>query len=107
MARAMITRPMKPPAALTIHLHRAAPPKPSEGEPCNGCGVCCALELCPPGIVRHLRRQGPWPSLRWDAAATRYVCGLLADRRGWSARVVGRWIAAGEGCDCGVEVGEL
>jgi len=93
-----------------IHLHRAAPAKPAAGEACNGCGVCCALETCPLARLRFLRRRGPCPALRWQAEEGRYRCDLLADPGRWlplpaafGRRLVGRWIAAGSGCDCDFE----
>lgn len=98
----------------TIHLHRAAPDKPAPGQPCNGCGVCCALETCPLGRLRFLRRAGPCPALEWSGEETRYRCGLLAQPgnylrlpaalEGLAGRWVARWIAAGHGCDCDVDV---
>lgn len=86
-----------------IHLHPEAPPKPREGEACNGCGVCCALQPCPLGMVLSLRVRGACRWLRWDTAAARYACGALAGgrlRRWW----VARWIAAGRGCDASLAV---
>ncbi|MBK7899216.1 MAG: hypothetical protein KA603_08315 [Azonexus sp.] len=91
-----------------IPLHRAAPPKPALGAPCNGCGVCCAAETCPLGRVVFRQRQGPCPALEWHAE--RYRCGLLAEPRrylpwlprgcaGAVHRLLSRWIAAGAGCD--------
>jgi len=95
----------------TIHLHRAAPDQPAEGQPCNGCGVCCALETCPVGRLRFLQKQGPCPALEWSADESRYRCGLLVRPGhyfGWlsttaeplARRLLARWIAAGHGCDC-------
>jgi hypothetical protein len=100
-----------------IHLHRLSPLKPAEGEPCNGCGVCCALETCPAGRLRFLQRRGPCPALVWSGEQTRYHCGLLAHPKrflGWlptlaeaqARRLFARWISAGTGCDCSVEVDE-
>ena len=60
-----------------IHLHRSAPAKPAEGQPCNGCGVCCALETCPAARLRFLQKAGPCPALEWSVVETRYHCGLL------------------------------
>lgn len=98
----------------TVHLHPAAPGKPAAGQPCNGCGVCCALETCPVGRLRFLRAAGPCPALEWSAAESRYRCGLLAHParhlaiparlEGFVARRMARWIAAGQGCDCDAEV---
>lgn len=98
-----------------VHLHRAAPAKPAVGAPCNGCGVCCAAEPCPAGMLLFRRRHGPCPALAWDDTAQRYRCGLLVaptthlrwlPRRssGLAARLFARWIAAGAGCDSDAEI---
>lgn len=97
-----------------IHLHRLAPAKPAPGQPCNGCGVCCALETCPAARLRFLRRRGPCPALEWVDQAKIYRCGLLqrpahylgglpAAAEGLARRLFARWIAAGQGCDCDAE----
>lgn len=98
-----------------IHLHRDAPPKPPEGKPCNGCGVCCALETCPAARLRFLQRHGPCPALTWQAEEARYRCGLLMQPRHYLGglplpesllkRLFARWIAAGNGCDCSADAG--
>lgn len=75
------------------------------GAPCNGCGVCCLAEPCPLGVLLSRRRSGACVALQWDG--TRYVCGALAAQaggiRGWLVR---RWISAGSGCDCLLEVAD-
>jgi hypothetical protein len=72
------------------------------------------------GVVLSRRFDGPCSVVRWDEAASRYVCGALgefrptpsspdsstsmqrAERlRRWMTR---RLIAAGEGCDCDAEL---
>lgn len=93
-----------------IHIHPDAPPKPAVGSPCSGCGVCCATEPCPVGIVLSRRRHGACVALVWDDAQHRYLCGAMvrpevhlrfAPR--WLQRLFARWvarmIAAGRGCD--------
>lgn len=98
-----------------IHLHHAAPAKPDEGQPCNGCGVCCALETCPVARLHFLQKIGPCPALEWSSGQSRYQCGLLVrpgNYLGWlppagesiARRLFARWIAAGKGCDCSVSV---
>jgi hypothetical protein len=90
-----------------IHLHRQAPAKPALGEPCNGCGACCATEPCPVGAVMSLKRSGQCVALEWDERETRYRCGLLARSAQTGAparRLVARWIAAGQGCDADLEL---
>lgn len=106
-----------------IPIFAQAPPKPAVGAPCNGCGVCCLLEPCPLGVLLSGYRQGACRALRWDGDALMYRCGaimtprdVLAERLprplNWAgpalASVLGvaasRWIAAGQGCDCDVQL---
>lgn len=104
-----------PTAPRTIAIHPEAPAKPAWGQPCNGCGVCCLAEPCPVGMLLSRRRRGACAALRWDEASRRYRCGALvapaevlpAPLR-WAAppfaRVAHRLIAAGQGCDCDLEL---
>ncbi|MBQ1761303.1 MAG: hypothetical protein IIZ92_00190 [Aquincola sp.] len=89
-------------------LRSDAPAKPLPGQPCNGCGVCCAAEPCPAGMLVSRRRTGRCRALRW--AGERYRCGLVTDPARhlprtlrWLApllrRLALRWISAGSGCD--------
>lgn len=105
-----------------IHIHVLAPAKPIEGEPCNGCGVCCLAQPCPLGMVLSGARTGACKALRWNDGATRYVCGAIDAPYSvalsrlplglrWLAQPVAvvlprlalRWIAAGEGCDSSLQ----
>ena len=88
----------------TILIEPLAPAKPVLGAACNGCGVCCLSEPCPVGIVLSLRLSGRCDALRWDAATTRYRCGLMGEGRGLLARLARRWISAGSGCDAPDEI---
>ena len=102
----------------TIYIHPAAPPKPPEGAPCNGCGVCCLAQPCPVGMVLSRRRRGACQALRWDGLQAQYRCGAITEPRAvvqaalpralqWLApvpaaalsRLARRWVAAGQGCD--------
>ncbi len=98
-----------------IHLHAEAPPKPAPGQACNGCGVCCAWQPCPLGVLVTGRRQGACAALRWHDADGRYRCTMVdAPEAAWPAlpavlrgplkRLARRWIAAGAGCDSNLEV---
>ena len=106
-----------------IPIQPEAPAKPAAGQPCNGCGVCCLYEPCPLGRLLSRRRQGSCRALHWDEGASRYRCGALSQPRvavraawpgapSWLVTVLGavlrrlapRWIAAGQGCDCDLEV---
>lgn len=81
-----------------ILLHAEAPPQPPPGAACNGCGVCCAAEPCPLGMLLSRRLGGACRALRWDEAEARYRCGAFGGRL--PQRLVARWIGAGRGCDC-------
>ncbi len=94
-----------------IHLAIQAPKKPAEGAPCNGCGVCCAAEPCPLGVLASRRRRGPCAALVWSPDDERYRCGWLTDPQrwlplmpaGWTRRLATRWIASGTGCDADLQ----
>lgn len=102
--------------ARIIELRAEAPAKPAFGAPCNGCGVCCALETCPLALLRFLKRRGPCPALEWSATETRYGCGLLnhperylplpTGGRNLARRFFARSIAAGQGCDSNAELAD-
>ncbi len=94
-----------------ILLHELAPPKPALGQPCNGCGLCCAAEPCPLGMLLSRRRRGACPALQWAAADGHYRCGVLVQPKRWlpwlparwARGLARRWIAAGRGCDATIE----
>ena len=93
-----------------IQIHPAAPAKPPAGAPCNGCGVCCAAEPCPIGVLVSGRRRGACAALLWNSDATLYRCGLVgaphtvlpwlpAPLAPLLGRLARRWISAASGCD--------
>lgn len=93
-----------------IRLHHAAPAKPAESAPCNGCGVCCAAEPCPVGVLVSGRFSGPCAALRWNDPAGVYRCGMVSQPTAvlrWlpallapvASRLARRWISAASGCD--------
>ncbi len=99
----------------TIHLHPQAPEKPALGAACNGCGVCCASEPCPIGVLISRRRSGSCKALLWQADPPRHVCGVLTATERFSGTrsrtvnavlraLAARSIAAGIGCDADTEV---
>ena len=76
-----------------------APEKARKGEPCNGCGFCCAAEVCEVGLRMFGRDQSaPCPALNFHGG--RFWCGLVkaADEMGMgdSLRLV---LGVGFGCD--------
>lgn len=105
---------MAHPDHTVIHIQSAAPAKPAPGQACNGCGVCCAWQPCPLGMLISGRRSGACLALQWQEADQRYICAMVAAPAsvlpwlpGWAANRVrslaGRWIAAGVGCDSDLE----
>jgi hypothetical protein len=103
--------------AQIIHLHPDAPAKPGTGQACNGCGVCCAAEPCPLGVLVSGRRHGACKALLWSEAEGRYRCGMVSapgQVLPWLPRVLHgpvrrgtlRWISAASGCDATLEVGD-
>ena len=100
---------------VVVALVAAAPDKPSAGQPCNGCGACCAAAPCPLSRLLLGHRRGTCPALTWQGDEGRYRCGLVTQpgmRLGWLppalapafGRFARRWIAAGNGCDFAAEV---
>jgi len=52
--------------------------KPPRGEPCNGCGLCCRLELCEIGAMAFGDDQpAPCPALRLDADTGMSRCSFV------------------------------
>jgi hypothetical protein len=80
-----------------ILLHADAPAQPPLGQACNGCGVCCAAEPCPIGMLMSLKTRGRCRLLQWHGKERRYRCGAMSQT--WLRPLVSRWIAAGIGCD--------
>lgn len=84
------------------------PAKPRFGEPCNGCGLCCAAELCETAEKHFAGAQAPCPALEWDPAWNRARCGLVTNPSRhlrmpfngdeYLAPLFARSIAAGQGC---------
>lgn len=98
------------PPSRVILLHVDAPAKPPQGAACNGCGVCCAAEPCPVGVLVSRRRHGACAALQWSDSQRRYLCGLVSAPKAvlpwlptWLApgasRLARRWIASATGCD--------
>src|ERR1700748_1472668 len=93
-----------------IRPHPDPPANPAEAAPCNGCGVCCAAEPCPIGVLVSGRRTGACAALSWNAGGGLDRCGLVGDPAAalpWLpaalapllSRLARRWISAASGCD--------
>lgn len=72
LERPVDRRPLEPLVRLPL-----LPNKPRFKEPCNGCGQCCALQLCEAGRIVHGDIEGPCPSLAMSRDRTRTVCALV------------------------------
>lgn len=53
------------------------PPKPKHGSPCNGCGLCCALEVCNAGEIAYQTTTAPCPGLKIAPDGKRTYCELV------------------------------
>ena len=51
--------------------------KPPYGSPCNACGLCCAVSICPLGQIVFPRAAAPCPALEREPDG-RMRCGLVA-----------------------------
>lgn len=58
-------------------MKRTAPPPPRRGEPCNGCGLCCVLEVCAVGLALDAPREAPCALLSFDEGESRFRCGAV------------------------------
>jgi len=55
---------------------QTAPEKPGFGSPCNGCGFCCAAEVCKLGLhVYGEEQQAPCPAMEFEDG--RFWCGVM------------------------------
>jgi len=83
------------------------PRKPSEGEACNGCGLCCAVQLCALAAEFLDATEAPCPAMEF--ADGRFWCGLVRHPSRYlgtpavSNRLIGPMVHdalnIGEGCD--------
>lgn len=49
--------------------------KPKFGDKCNGCGLCCASELCDLAEMAFPGASAPCPALEWEDG--RAWCGMV------------------------------
>lgn len=75
-----------------------APPKPRHGEPCNGCGLCCAAEVCEIGQMAFPGASAPCPGMLFDEG--RFHCKLvLTEQMAGMEPLIARALGIGKGCD--------
>ena len=74
-----------------------APDKPKNGEPCNGCGYCCASELCVAAEIALGDVPAPCPLMRFKEG--RFWCGLvLTEKENGMAPMIATSLGIGIGC---------
>lgn len=80
------------------------PEKPAMGQPCNGCGYCCAAEVCAIGIQAFGEVEAPCPAMQFRDG--RFWCAVI-ETAAAADPVFGahmRWVMAiGRGCDAGTD----
>lgn len=75
--------------------------KAKYSEPCNRCGVCCALSLCPAAEMAFPTKTAPCPALFWDEDGGPASCGLvLVEKHFTGGDLVTRSLGIGCGCSC-------
>lgn len=88
--------------------------KPKIGEPCNGCGICCRIQVCLNGafVLGFVDKlgdtiKGSCPALTLNAG--KWVCGIILNPKKYLkdskypatvlSRNFARLVGAGTGCD--------
>lgn len=81
-----------------------APSKPAFGMPCNGCGLCCQMEVCAVGVAALGNVPAPCPGLRFDGARFRCMVIETADEHSPMASLLMRArLGIDLGCDSEIE----
>lgn len=75
------------------------PAKPRYGKPCNGCGLCCAREICSIGVIAHPGASAPCPSLKMSEDGTRMLCALIEAEQAYNLQpMIQDALGVGAGC---------
>lgn len=74
------------------------PKKPAYGDPCNGCGFCCMIEVCAIGKeVYGKDQQAPCPALI-KASGRTWCKFVLAEDMLREPSIIGNALGIGKGC---------
>lgn len=77
----------------------ALPPKPRFMTPCNRCGICCQMSLCPIAEIVYSGAEAPCPALRIEPDGKATFCGLMrAEEMAGLPRTIAGLLGAGKGC---------
>lgn len=76
----------------------AFPAKPRHREPCNGCGLCCHIELCDVALAAFADgTEAPCPAMTFEAGRVRCAF-VLAEERSGLDKLLARGLGIGKGC---------
>ena len=71
--------------------------KPAFGSPCNGCGLCCKMEVCGIGQSVFPGATAPCPGLRFNGTA--YRCAVVeAEAASGLPTLIADALGIGKGC---------
>lgn len=73
------------------------PVKPPFASPCNGCGLCCQLELCVVGKLMFPLEEAPCPALVKRDGRT-FCAVVLMEKQTGVDPLVARTLGIGHGC---------
>lgn len=75
------------------------PAKPKFGSPCNGCGLCCAMELCEVAEIAFKGASAPCPALKLVPDGSRTYCELVAvEAMSDLPKMIAEALGIGAGC---------
>ena len=75
------------------------PSKPKFGQACNGCGLCCAIELCGIAEMAFPGAQAPCPALKIAPDGKSTYCQLIAIEKNFRLEpMIQNILGVGHGC---------
>lgn len=76
------------------------PSKPKFGSACNGCGFCCASEICAIGVMAFPGAQAPCPALKIRPDGKSTYCEIVeTERINKMEPLIETALGIGKGCD--------
>lgn len=76
---------------------RKAPERPDDGQPCNGCGFCCAAELCDGAVMALGDVPAPCPLMTYHDG--RFWCRLVeTEKQAGMEPLIAKALGIGTGC---------
>jgi hypothetical protein len=98
MPETLFPNPVRSTAVSLPVVPEHAPEKPREGQPCNGCGYCCAAEVCRVGLAVYGKdTPAPCPAITFHDG--RFWCGVVESATPKMKPIVELVLGVGFGCD--------